>query len=63
MAMMKSAMLLFAAVLLSQAAPLQAAFGSAVPEPSNLALFALGLLGVIIGRQSIAKRPSDRGED
>jgi len=42
------------------AMPAQASGGTVVPEPSDLALFALGLLGVIIGRQSIARY---RGRD
>lgn len=37
------------------ASPAQAA-GTAVAEPSSLALFALGVLGVIIGRQSARRR-------
>ncbi|MEW4447356.1 PEP-CTERM sorting domain-containing protein [Qipengyuania sp. JC766] len=33
--------------------------GTAIPEPSNLALFGLGLLGLLVGRQ-VAKRRSDK---
>lgn len=54
--------ILAAAALLGMAAPLQAS-GGEVPEPSDLALFLLGLLGVIIGRQSIAPRKDRRPED
>ena len=60
--MLKIAMILCAALLFSAAVPLQAAGGTEVPEPSDLALFALGLIGVIIGRQGIAPR-KDRRED
>lgn len=38
-------------VVLLSATPAAAA-GTAVSEPSSLALFALGVLGVIVGRQS-----------
>ncbi|WP_170004852.1 PEP-CTERM sorting domain-containing protein [Pseudopontixanthobacter vadosimaris] len=34
-----------------------------VPEPSNLALFALGLVGLVIGRQTSRRRRQDRDED
>ncbi|KPL68531.1 hypothetical protein SZ64_10695 [Erythrobacter sp. SG61-1L] len=41
------------------AAPVLASDGAAVPEGSALTLFALGILGVIIGRKG-AMRPKDR---
>ena len=41
--------------------PAGAQAGTAVPEPSNLAIFGIGLVGLIIGRQA-AKRRSN-GED
>lgn len=41
--------------------PAQAAVGAAVPEPSDMALFALGLLGVILGRQGVLRHR--RGEE
>ena len=42
-------------LLLLAAAPAHAA-GTAVAEPSSLALFALGVIGVIVGRQSAKRR-------
>jgi xanthosine utilization system XapX-like protein len=51
-----------AIIALLMAAPVEASTG-AVPEPSNLALFLLGLLGVIIGRQSIAGSRDRHRED
>lgn len=44
--------LLVALTLLATAAPAWARDGTAVPEGSNVTLFALGLLGVIIGRRA-----------
>ena len=41
------------------AAPAAAASGSQIPEPSSLALFGLGLTGVIVGRQLAKRRSSD----
>lgn len=41
--------------------PLAANDGAAMPEPSNIALFGLGLLGLIVGRQ-FAKSRIDRNE-
>lgn len=51
----------FVPLVFTQAAPLQAS-GGEIPEPSDLALFALGLIGLIVGRQSIATH-KDRRED
>ena len=42
-------------VLLFLGVPAQAA-GTPLPEPSNLALFGLGLAGLVIGRRLAAKR-------
>lgn len=39
-------------IAFSSAAPAWAEDGTAVPEGSHLTLFALGLLGVIIGRRA-----------
>jgi hypothetical protein len=48
-------------VLLLTSAPAWAAKQSAtVPEGSQLTLFALGVLGVIIGRRASMKRRADR---
>ena len=47
----------FAALVTS--APAWANDGTAVPEGSQLTLFALGLLGVIVGRRASMKRKRD----
>ena len=44
--------ILLALVALVSAAPAWAEDGTAVPEGSHVTLFALGLLGVIIGRRA-----------
>jgi hypothetical protein len=44
-----------ALVLLCMASPALAA-GTAVPEPSTLALFGLGVVGVIVGRYGARRR-------
>lgn len=41
------------------ALPAQAATSVALPDPSGLMLFSLGVVGVIIGRQASRKRPKD----
>jgi hypothetical protein len=41
----------FFLLLLATASP-ACASGTSIPEPSNLALFGLGVLGVLIGRYS-----------
>ena len=46
------ARLLFALVALLSTAPAWAEDGTAVPEGSHLTLFALGLIGVIVGRRA-----------
>jgi len=50
-------------VALLHAAPAWAGDGTAVPEGSHLTLFALGVLGVIVGRRasiSAQRRKQDR---
>lgn len=47
----------FALLLLAVASPAAAAT-AAVPEPSTMALFGLGVLGVIVGRRG-ARRKRD----
>ena len=47
--------ILVALAALVSAAPAWAEDGTAVPEGSHLTLFALGLLGVIIGRRASMK--------
>lgn len=50
--------------LLATPAAALAAGGVPVPEGSQFSLFALGLLGVIIGRRaSMTKPPEDREQD
>ncbi len=60
---MMARLLLLALVplLLVQAAPAAASWATQVPEPSDLALFALGLLGVIIGRHGFQRRQKGKG--
>ncbi|GHA03173.1 hypothetical protein [Novosphingobium arvoryzae] len=47
------------AVALCAAGPALASSGASIPDPSNLALFAIGVLGLIIGRQGSRNPPSD----
>ena len=51
-----------AAALLLMASPALAEGGTAIPEPSNWALFAMGVAGVLIGRfvARKRKRPDDK---
>ena len=56
------ARLIPALVLLLCAAPALAAGTQAVPEAPAASLFALGLLGVIVGRRASMKQ-KDKGED
>lgn len=51
-----------ASALTMVSAPAAAWSGTQIPEPSNLALFGLGLAGLIVGRQ-IAKNKRSSGED
>ncbi|WP_209348671.1 PEP-CTERM sorting domain-containing protein [Pontixanthobacter sp. CEM42] len=44
------------------ASPAYASGGTQVPEPSNLALFGLGLTGLIVGRL-MAKRKNQKSDD
>jgi hypothetical protein len=56
--------ILVALVALLSAVPAWAEDGTAVPEGSHLTLFALGLLGVIVGRRaSIAAQRRARAEE
>ena len=55
--------LLLALTALVSAAPAWAQDGTAVPEGSHLTLFALGLIGVLIGRRAsmgVKKRDPDK---
>lgn len=54
--------LLVLTLLVFVAAPASAGGGTPIPEPSHLALFALGVIGVILGRAGARKR-RDRDED
>jgi hypothetical protein len=49
----------FALLLLVLAAPAHAQGAAQVSEPSQLALVALGVLGVIVGRNAAKRRKSD----
>lgn len=44
------------------AVPVGASGGAAIPEPSDLTLFLLGLIGVIIGRQGVIARRRHEGD-
>lgn len=44
---------------LALASPAWAQAIASIPEPTDLALFGLGVMGVIIGRQGSRKRPKD----
>jgi hypothetical protein len=56
------ARLLIGFILLATPAAALAAGGVPVPEGSQATLFALGLLGVIVGRRASMRKP-DRDED
>ncbi|MFA7594825.1 MAG: PEP-CTERM sorting domain-containing protein [Novosphingobium sp.] len=60
--MYRLALFLLMSVHLLLAAPVNASSGTTVPEPSDLALFILGLLGVILGRE-VAIRYKRRDKD
>ena len=56
--------LAFALLALATSAPAWASNGTAVPEGSQLTLFALGVLGVVIGRRaSMSRLPKDPKQD
>jgi hypothetical protein len=48
-----------ALLMLAAATPAWAGDGTAVPEGSQLTLFALGLLGVIVGRRASMRRSKE----
>jgi len=54
---------LLALLLLVTPAAALAAGAAAVPEGSQATLFALGLLGVIVGRRASMHKPDDREQD
>jgi hypothetical protein len=54
--------ILLALIALATAAPAWAQRGTAVPEGSHLTLFALGLIGVIVGRR-LSMRSRKRSPD
>ena len=45
--------------LLCTAQPALASAGFSIPDPSNLALFAIGVLGLIVGRHGARRPPSE----
>lgn len=51
--------LAFGTGLLCMAEPAIANAGFTIPDPSNLALFAIGVLGLIIGRRGARRPPPD----
>lgn len=51
--------LALASAALCAAQPALASSGASIPDPSNLALFAIGVLGLIVGRQGSRNPPSD----
>ena len=51
----------FPAVLL--AAPVTAHGGVAIPEPTDLALFSIGVIGLILGRRAARKRSDPAAPD
>ena len=61
--MARLALLALVPVYLLQAAPAAAAWSHPVPEPSDLALFALGVLGVIVGRHGFQRSRGDTRRD
>lgn len=62
LSMTRIALISLMPVYMLLAAPVNASAGAAVPEPSDLALFILGLLGVIVGRE-VAIRYKQRDKD
>jgi hypothetical protein len=57
------ARLLIGFTLLATPAAALAAGGVPVPEGSQATLFALGLLGVIVGRRASMRKPDDHEQD
>lgn len=51
--------LAIAVVCLSSASPALASNGVTIPEPTDIALFAMGVMGLVIGRYGAKKRPRD----
>ncbi len=47
----------FGGALLASASAAQAAGSIAIPEPSDLLLFGMGVAGLVIGRRVARKRP------
>jgi hypothetical protein len=54
--------LILAAMMLASATPAWASDHASVPEGSQLMLFALALLGVIVGRRASARKPGEDSE-
>ncbi len=49
----------FGAAVLFSASPALAASAESIPEPSNIALFGLGMIGLILGRRGGRRKPRD----
>ena len=49
--------LLLAAIMLGISTAAQATGSTVIPEPTDLVLFSMGVLGLIVGRQVARKRP------
>jgi hypothetical protein len=50
-------------VLAMIASPAFAQAGTPIPEPTDFAMFALGVAGLILGRQTSRRSPRDHDED
>jgi hypothetical protein len=60
--MARTIRLLFCIALAALASPAFAADGIPLPEAPNIMLFALGVLGVLIGRRVAMRKGGDEGE-
>jgi hypothetical protein len=56
MLMRKSIVTISALIVIAAASPAQSAGGISIPEPSDLSLFALGVVGLLVGRYAAKRR-------